>query len=115
MGVSSGILLKTAKAKLFNIKSDEKVATRLVLDSGSQRSYIEDNVWKLLKLKTIRTEQVNDSQMQVLYVGELKIKHCHQNKFVFIEVYVYQLFARLLKYRIYLLVKKIMNIYRSYN
>ena len=44
VGVSSGILLKTAKAKLFNIKSDEKVATRLVLVSGSQRSYIEDNV-----------------------------------------------------------------------
>ena len=31
----------------------------LVLDSGSQRSYITDNLWKLLKLKTIRNEKVS--------------------------------------------------------
>ena len=65
----------------------------LVLDSGSQRSYITDNLWKLLKLKTIRNdklsiktfEQINDIQMQVLDVVQQKIKHRHQNEFVFIE------------------------------
>ena len=48
---------------------------------------------KILKLKTIRTDkvlikilgQINDSQMQVLDMVQLKIKHRHQNEFVFIE------------------------------
>ena len=60
---------------------------------GSQRSYITNKLRKLLKLKTIRTEkvlikkfgQLNDSQMQVLDAAQLKIKHRHQNEFVFIE------------------------------
>ena len=58
VGVSRGILLQTAKADIFNIESDEKLTTRLLLYSGSQRSSIADNLRKLLKLKTVRTEKV---------------------------------------------------------
>ena len=36
-----------------------------------------------LSIKTF--EQINDIQMQVLDVVQLKIKHRHQNEFVFIE------------------------------
>ena len=56
MGVTRGISLQTAKAEIFYIESDEKLTTRLLLDSGSQRSYITDNLRKPLKLKIIRTE-----------------------------------------------------------
>ena len=56
VGVTRGILLQTAKAEIFYIESDEKLTTRLLLDSGSQRSYITDNLRKPLKLKIIRTE-----------------------------------------------------------
>ena len=93
VGVPRGILLQTPKAEIFNIESDEKLTACLLLDSGTQRSYITDNLRKLLKLKTIRIEkvliktfgQINDRQMPVLDVVQLKIKHRHQNKFVFIE------------------------------
>ena len=92
--VSKGILLQTAKIQTFNIETDAKSTTRLLLDSGRQRSYFADNLRKLLKLKTIRTEkvliktfgQISDSEMQVLDVAQLKIKHLHQNEFVFLEV-----------------------------
>ena len=72
MGVSRRILIQTAKEETFNIESDEKLTTRLLLDSGSEYTYITDNFRKLLKLKTKRTEkvliktfgQINGSQMQ---------------------------------------------------
>ena len=94
VGVCRGILIKTAKAEIFSIESDEKLTKRLLLDSGSQRSYIADTLRKRLKLKTVHTEQVliktlgqiSDSQMQILDVVQLKIKHRHQNEFVFISL-----------------------------
>ena len=41
--VSRGVLLQTAKTKMFNIDSDEKLTTRLLLGSGSQRQLICNN------------------------------------------------------------------------
>ena len=94
MGVSRRILIQTAKEETFNIESDEKLTTRLLLDSGSEYTYITDNFRKLLKLKTKRTEkvliktfgQINGSQMQVL-----------QNEFVFIEALCVPVIFTLLK------------------
>ena len=53
MGVSRKILLQTARVEIFNIESDEKLTTLLLLDSGSQRSYITNSLRKILKLKTV--------------------------------------------------------------
>ncbi len=35
-----------------------KVSSRILFDSGSQRTYASEAVWKTPKLKTIRTERV---------------------------------------------------------
>ena len=66
VGVTRGTLLQTAKAEIFYIERDEKLTTRLLLHSGSQRSYITDNLRELLKLKIIRSE------------GKFQLKHLNR-------------------------------------
>ena len=51
VGVSKGILLQTAKADIFDTENDKKLTTHLLLDGGSQRSYITDNLRKNLKIE----------------------------------------------------------------
>ena len=73
VNVTVHILLQTAKAELKNTFSSEKVWSRLMFDSGSQRSYVSSKVREKLKLKTLRTEKIiiktfgnDDSKLQTL-------------------------------------------------
>ena len=67
-----------------------------MLNTGSQRCYVNEKVHKYLNLKTIRTEttliktidQVNGFKMQVLDVAQLKIKNWFEEKYKIIEVLV---------------------------
>jgi hypothetical protein len=54
----SGILLQTARADILPTDDSVQVQTRILFDSGSQRSYISDKVRSTLKLKAIRVEKV---------------------------------------------------------
>ena len=72
------------------------LTTRLLFDTGSQRTYINVKLQNLLNLKTIRKEkiviktfgQTFDFQTKILDVVQLKIKHRFDDKFLFIEALV---------------------------
>ena len=75
---SGGILLQTAWAKVCNDQS--QVETRILFDSGSQRSYVTEEVRKKLKASIVRTEKVilntfgaASSKAKTLDVVELKV------------------------------------------
>ena len=54
----NNILLQTATAVVSKTNNSEKLTTNLMLDSGSQRSYISSEVRHKLNLPKIRTEQL---------------------------------------------------------
>jgi hypothetical protein len=79
-----GILLQTARVEVHPIDDiGTEVCSRVLFDSGSQRSYISEKVRASLQLKTIRTEKViiktfgqaGDSRVQRLDVVQFKIKN----------------------------------------
>ena len=78
----SGILLQTARANVLPLDEGEEVSTRILYDSGSQRSYISEKLRSRLKLKTIRTEKVvietfgqsEESEVQKLDIVQFKVK-----------------------------------------
>ena len=89
----SGILLQTARADILPTDDSVQVQTRILFDSGSQRSYISDKVRSALKLKAIRVEKVviktfgqaENSEVQGLDVVQLKIRNKSDARFTFVE------------------------------
>ncbi len=55
------VIMKTAKVKTLNPTVPEKVYARMLLDSGSQRTYITKKLAKVLKLKTTKGEKLSVS------------------------------------------------------
>ncbi|XP_028403430.1 uncharacterized protein LOC114526129 [Dendronephthya gigantea] len=91
---NKGILLQTAIAFVCaSDKTEVKNYTRILFDSGSQRSYISDKVRSRLQLKTLRKEKViiktfgqsGDSQVQELDVVQVNVKDKSDHKFTSIE------------------------------
>ena len=91
---NKGILLQTALADICSADTTEvKHYTRLLFDSGSQRSYISAKARDTLQLKTLRTEKViiktfgqgNDSKVEELDVVQVNIKDKFENRFTLIE------------------------------
>jgi hypothetical protein len=79
-----GILLQTARVQVYDEEYiGTEVATRILFDSGSQRSYISDKVRAMLQLKSTRSEKViiktfgqdNDSKVKRLDVVQVKVKN----------------------------------------
>ena len=89
----SGILLQTARANILPVDEGEEVITRILFDSGSQRSYISEKLRSRLKLKTIRTEKVviktfgqsEESEVQKLDIVQFKVRSKHDPRFTFVE------------------------------
>ena len=90
----NGILLQTARASILPVDDSAQVQTRILFDSGSQRSYISDKVRHALKLRAIRVEkvviktfgQVGNSKVQELDVVQLKVQNKGDARFTFVEV-----------------------------
>ena len=59
MALSSHILMQTATVVVKNFQGDTSEKIRLILDSGSQRSYITESVAKRLKLPLDSTEKLS--------------------------------------------------------
>ena len=53
------VLLQTAKATAVNPINGEKCSIRILLDNGSQRSYVTEDVVKKLQLKCEKKENLN--------------------------------------------------------
>ena len=59
LGVRKGTLLQTPKGKVAGInKGAIWITTQILFDTGSQRTYLTENLRKHLKLKTIQTENL---------------------------------------------------------
>ena len=67
---STPVLLQTAQAIVYNPQRPEcKVKARIILDSGSQRTYLTDNLKNILQLPVLERKQVSrhlDPQMKEL-------------------------------------------------
>ncbi|CAC5388393.1 unnamed protein product [Mytilus coruscus] len=61
MFVSSSkmVLMQRAKTEVFNSKNMSKIETRILFESGSQRSYISQNLASKLNLKGDKEEEIN--------------------------------------------------------
>ena len=53
------VLMQTAIVTVKNRKHNSSASVRLVLDSGSQKSYITEKLSKVLKLTLDRTEKLS--------------------------------------------------------
>lgn len=87
-----GVLLQTAQGLVSNIQEDNSSSVRILFDTGSQRTYISEDLCFHLKLKTMRTERViiktfgnESSTVKNLRVVEFKVKHKFRNDFVVCE------------------------------
>ena len=103
--VLKGTLLQTAKRKVIGINTDETwTTTRVLFDTGSQRTYLTENIRKHLKLEKIWTENVintfgtlHESKLETLDVVQLKIKHRYENRCIFVEALCYPVICKPLK------------------
>ena len=59
--VNNNILLQTAKGKVSSVGINKYCDVRILFDSGSQRSYLTDDLRKRLNLRTIRSENLGSS------------------------------------------------------
>ena len=82
VGVENGVLLQTALSKVSSSPTTTRFFnSRILFDSGSQRSYISNEFRKLLGLKTIRQERIilktfgkSDDAIQTLDVVQIFIR-----------------------------------------
>ena len=55
---NKSILLQTAYAKLSSFNSNNTNVARITFDTGSQKTYVTNDVKKYLNLPTLRTERI---------------------------------------------------------
>ena len=79
---STPVLLQTAQAIVYNAQRPEcKVKARIIVDSGSQRSYLTDNLKNILQLPVLERKQVSiktfgstDERVEFVEVASLGIE-----------------------------------------
>ncbi|XP_053947719.1 uncharacterized protein LOC128856441 [Anastrepha ludens] len=77
----TGIFLQTAKAIISEVNSGHSVMSRIIMDNGSQRTYISEKLAEVLKLPTCGFENV-----QIIAFGDKKAKKATQLKSVEISL-----------------------------
>ena len=90
---SRSVLLQTATSEIFGSSCHNSVKTRLLFDTGSQRSYITTELKERLNLKCVRKENVviktfgnlNNAEIKRLEVVQFKVKHRKTSKYVLVE------------------------------
>ncbi|XP_057297885.1 uncharacterized protein LOC130628870 [Hydractinia symbiolongicarpus] len=89
---NKGILLQTAKAFVSKERESRNIQTRFMFDSGSQRTYVTNELKEKLNLETIRKEKLiintfghSNSQSRELPVVKLYVKTADRSSTVPIE------------------------------
>lgn len=90
---SRSVLLQTATSDIFGASCHNSVKTRLLFDTGSQRSYITNELKERLNLKCVRKENVviktfgdlNNTEIKRLEVVQFKVKHRKSSRYVLVE------------------------------
>ena len=72
------VLLQTARANVFGEKQENKVMARILLDNGSQRTYITDELKNKLQLTEENTQEIN---LNTFGSERFKKKKCSQVRF----------------------------------
>ena len=87
------ILLQTARASVLDLDNKSSCNTTILFDTGSQRSFITENVRKRSRLKTVLSvfDDCKESHLENLDVVEFKIKHRFENSYSVVEALVYPL------------------------
>jgi hypothetical protein len=70
------VLMQTAYTEVFNSVTDKKEAVRIVMDSGSQRTYITEDLARRLNLRMGPTEEIS-----LITFGADKPKRVKTHKF----------------------------------
>ena len=90
--VNNNILLQTAKGKVSSVGINKYCDVRILFDSGSQRSYLTDDLRKRLNLRTIRSENLvvqtfgnTQSEMKKVDIVQLKVRGKNSTHDVYIE------------------------------
>lgn len=85
--------MQTVKAEAADLANSTSCYTKILFDSGSQRSYISTGVRNKLQIKTIRQEKViiktfvktNENEVNTLDIVKFKITKQDGKNFTFIE------------------------------
>ena len=92
--VTNSVLMQTASAEISNLYSEHKSNTRILFDSGSDRSYISQESCERLKLTPVRSEPLlvntfgtNEAKRQTLNVYRFKVLSKGSNEFNVVEAY----------------------------
>ena len=90
ISVSDGVLLQTASGEVTSPDGCNRLRTRFLFDSGSQRSYVTEQVSKRLNLKAVRSERIVtrtfgrvDSNVRKVDIVRLKAAGLDGNSVVF--------------------------------
>ena len=88
-------MLQTATSEINSTNGGKGVSTRLLFDTGSQRSYITSDLKERLGLKAVRKENViiktfgsfANAEVKKLDIVEFKVRHIIKrlNRFILVE------------------------------
>ena len=106
--------MQTARASALDVDNKNSCNTRILFDTGSQRSFITENVRKRLRLKTVHSEKSSisvfgdskESRLENLDVVEFTIKHRAENSYSVVEALVYPLICSDIKGQLVSVAKK---------
>ena len=106
--------MQTARASALDVDNKNSCNTRILFDTGSQRSFITENVRKRLRLKTVHTEKSSisvfghskESRLENLDVVEFTIKHRDENSYSVVEALAYPLICSDIKSQLVSAAKK---------
>ena len=106
--------MQTARASALDVDNKNSCNTRILFDTGSQRSFITENVRKRLRLKTVHTEKSSisvfgdskESRLENLDAVEFTIKHRDENSYSVVEALVYPLICSDIKSQLVSAAKK---------
>ena len=94
VSTKNSVLLQTAYARVSSVSGTTMKHTRILFDSGSQRSYLSHALCKKLNLASVRTERVivktfgtHDSKVRNLNVYRFKVRHRGHEGFSVVEAY----------------------------
>jgi len=92
--VEKSVLMQTASAKIANIFNERQSDTRILFDSGSDRSYISQELCDRLRLTPVRSEPLlintfgtNEAKRQTLNIYRFKVLNKDSNGFNVVEAY----------------------------
>ena len=87
------MLLQTAKAAISDARGKAEMKCRVIFDSGSQRTYVNEDVCRKLSLEVVREERViikafgQEGKVgpQTLRVVKLRVRHRYRKEYICIE------------------------------